>query len=625
MHYRLYIQGIRAVSVVLVLLFHYYNFLPKGYLGVDIFFVLSGFLIGGIIQEKINQSDFSLIDFYLKRINRIIPAQLFMLILVIPFLFFLPNSIFLDHLKEIIFSSISLSNVYYWMKVGYFDVGSSDKLLLHTWSLGVEEQFYLIFPLLMVVLFKVIKHKKALFLLLLFISLVSLLLNTTTIFSESAKFFLIPFRFWEFLIGFFIYNLKDIKLKNSNLFIFISVTAFSLLMYSSFGLSNSIHTIISVLVFSLLFLSLEISKNTNYVKSFLSSKPLVLIGKLSYSLYLSHWIVFYYLYNILNQKNESILGLLFYFITSFSLAIISFYFIENRFRISKNLRSKKAYWQTFIILSLLGFIAITSYLIIDKTRKNCIQFETKQYNNTTVESYFISDSLPSIVFWGDSHVKMLYFDKNIDNYNIYKISAMGCPSLMGTYREDPGKGDCNKSNNRNEIINIIKEISPDHLVLVNRYDIYLNGWRLKGKMEEKSNLLYDSYNSNDYEGRKKTISNALDRTADVFKNSNTELYLVKQIHDFNKFGSSRELYNNGIYAIDEEKLLGQHSVIDSIIDTKNTRFKIINPRSIFTKKNKIVLFESNSKNFTYMDDNHLSQYGGIIYTNYLLSQIDKAK
>ena len=91
MNYRLYIQGIRAIYVLLVLLFHYYNFLPKGYLGVDIFFVLSGFLIGGIIHEKIRQSNFSLIDFYLKRINRIIPTQLFMLVMVFPFLFFLPK------------------------------------------------------------------------------------------------------------------------------------------------------------------------------------------------------------------------------------------------------------------------------------------------------------------------------------------------------------------------------------------------------------------------------------------------------------------------------------------------------------------------------------------------------
>ena len=147
--YRPDIDGLRAIAVLLVLGYHSgVSALGGGYVGVDIFFVISGYLISAIILKDIEGGRFSILGFYERRVRRIFPALLVTLLgtFVLALIFLLPTEME-DFAHSLVAAVLSLSNIFFWLKAGYFDAPALAKPLLHTWSLAVEEQFYLLFPL----------------------------------------------------------------------------------------------------------------------------------------------------------------------------------------------------------------------------------------------------------------------------------------------------------------------------------------------------------------------------------------------------------------------------------------------------------------------------------------------
>ena len=147
-NYRQDIDGLRAIAVTMVLLYHFdVKFLSGGFAGVDIFFVISGFLITRLISIELAENKFSFKNFWLRRITRLLPASLFMMITVLAvFSLVYPNTLFIDVANSSVSQVFFSSNMYFWNGSGYFEVASNLKPLLHTWSLSVEEQFYFIFP-----------------------------------------------------------------------------------------------------------------------------------------------------------------------------------------------------------------------------------------------------------------------------------------------------------------------------------------------------------------------------------------------------------------------------------------------------------------------------------------------
>jgi len=173
------INFLRFLSILTVVIYHYFpNIIPRGYLGVDLFFVISGFLISLFIYKEIQFKKFRLLNFYNRRIKRIIPATIFLLLFVslISFMMF-TNVDLINYSKSLIYTIFFSSNIFFWLDGGYF--GPSDKLkpLLHFWSLSVEEQFYIFFPALFFFFVKLFKKIKILIWVIFVVTLLSLFLN----------------------------------------------------------------------------------------------------------------------------------------------------------------------------------------------------------------------------------------------------------------------------------------------------------------------------------------------------------------------------------------------------------------------------------------------------------------
>ncbi len=202
MQYRAEIDGLRAVSVLPVLLFHAgFQLFSGGFVGVDIFFVISGYLISSIIIEDIQNKCFSLVNFYERRARRILPALFLVMIVCIPFswVWMLPNQM-KDFSQSLVAISFFASNIQFWRESGYFEPAVELVPLLHTWSLSVEEQFYLVFPIFLILIWR-FGWQKVFWIIVIF-GIASLLLSEFSWrYQASANFYLAPTRAWELFAG----------------------------------------------------------------------------------------------------------------------------------------------------------------------------------------------------------------------------------------------------------------------------------------------------------------------------------------------------------------------------------------------------------------------------------------
>jgi peptidoglycan/LPS O-acetylase OafA/YrhL len=363
MIYRDDIDGLRALAVISVVLFHL-GYVANGYLGVDVFFVISGYLITGIIYRQSLNKKFSLLNFYERRIRRIIPLVLFtsLIAFLLGILFMLPDD--LENLSQAVFASnFSANNILmYITSSDYWAVKNDFKPLMHTWSLGIEEQFYLLYPL----LFFFLKGDKIKYLFpsIIFLTLLSLLAFTIQE-SDSVKFYFIQYRFFELSAGGMaaIYfstkkvNYKNIKNRNL-LFILIVLLFFSLFL--PIKLSNDIKILfVTILTTGILVLG-GVYFKTNKIYRWLFSNTIVsFIGKISFSIYMWHQIVFaFYRYLFGEEMSISITGLLLLII--FLLSVSSYFLIENTFRDRKRWKTKNV---LIFIASFFVLITSTSFYV----------------------------------------------------------------------------------------------------------------------------------------------------------------------------------------------------------------------------------------------------------------------
>jgi peptidoglycan/LPS O-acetylase OafA/YrhL len=292
--YRPDIDGMRAVAVLLVLIFHF-SLLPAvtgGFLGVDIFFVISGFLITTIITRQLDAGTFKLRAFYTNRIRRLAPALFVVLLGVMcaGAVWLFPDGL-LELSKQVLAAQFYFANIYYWREVNYFGLNGHDVLLLHTWSLAAEEQFYLCFPAFLLLLHR--RFKRHFWTGLVVAMLVSFFLNIFFVGRKpEATFYLFPTRAWELLMGAILPALSARWVRSRYIDELIGVLGIGLLVAAAtcYQINFAIPGFYALLpaLGSACVLMCGLSRPTT-VSRCLSVQPLVYLGEISYSLYLVHW------------------------------------------------------------------------------------------------------------------------------------------------------------------------------------------------------------------------------------------------------------------------------------------------------------------------------------------------
>jgi len=515
--YRPDVDGLRAVAVLLVILFHMNaEWIPGGFIGVDIFFVISGFIITSTIYPQIVAKEFSFNLFYIKRIKRILP--LFYLVVVVSLFFaywlYTPND-FIGFADSWRYSSAFIANIYFEKHSGYFAPTSETLPLLHTWSLSIEEQFYFVWPMVLLISAKYLsKRVLIIFVSLSFVSFIAYSQFLTSI-DPDKGYFLIQSRAFELLGGALLAIFLANKPANFTVPVGVlqlcgmigvgSTIALAWLLdeNDSFPGFNALWVVISacLIIFS--------GENKRaFISRLLSIRPMVLIGRLSYSLYLWHWpvLAFYQYYSLQFSTVDAIVcGLV-----TLVLSIISWRFFETTLR---HLPVKKR-WVYFLYLILPITISVVLAKNIAKNdgypqrypeqvvKLNEMansSFEKEKLLLPTIKGYHPFD--PYVLgdvnrpinhfIWGDSHAG--HFRAFIDALGHRQHFAAlfggmgGCPPLLGIDRLEYGSPEklCTKHNN--ELSEVIAKTRPDKVFIAGRWSLYSETTRNSG---EKGNRIF---------------------------------------------------------------------------------------------------------------------------------------
>ncbi|CAF1232686.1 unnamed protein product [Adineta ricciae] len=500
--YRPDIDGLRGVAILAVLAFHVFpNCLPGGYVGVDIFFVVSGYLITSIIDNEIDTNSFSFLQFYCRRIRRLYPSLILVLIAcyAVGWHFLCPADF--GNLNAYIFSgAFFFANFLANKDTQYFNGQSDAKPLLHLWSLGIEEQFYIIWP---VIVYIARKIKLNVQLLTIVLALISFAININQIRTDIVQTFFWPTsRFWELLIGAqlsFVSKSSDSYCSNSNRAIacntisIVGILLTFLPMYllgkkSAFpgwwALAPTTGTAFLILVGPACWINQKI----------LSTHVLVAIGLISYPLYLYHWplLVFVHVYA---EQSISIDKLILVVVFSFAFAWLAYWFIERAFRTTRLSNLNHLY--LIAIMSMIGFVALLTYHYDGLPNRfspyvRSMTYLTENYFRRHMTAYGVPGSFISprqgmdkfgtttfnmgkpastaVVLWGDSHAAHLrpgILAQEIE-LRFTQLTASECPPIYGYDRGDIPL--CKQINNN--IFRIIASQKPNVVLLVANWVLY---------------------------------------------------------------------------------------------------------------------------------------------------------
>jgi peptidoglycan/LPS O-acetylase OafA/YrhL len=429
MKYRSEIDGLRAVAVLPVIFFHAgIGFLSGGYVGVDVFFVISGFLITTIILSEIEQGSFSLANFYERRARRILPALFLVMLVSLPFawIWLLPSDM-KDFSKSLMAVPTFSSNVLFWKESGYWGASNALKPMLHTWSLAVEEQYYIFFPLFLMIMWKV--RKSWIFGTLLVLALVSLTAAHWGAYNRpTANFFMLPTRLWELAIGALIafYLLRHDKAFLPNKLISevfglmgLLMIAYAVFMFDEATPFPSLYTLVPTVGAGLIIL---FASSKTFVGRLLGSKIFVGIGLISYSVYLWHQpLLAFARHGSLNQPSSMALSAI--AALSIPIAYLSWRYVEKPFR-TKGAFNRKTIFTfsaagsvAFIAFGVSGVMTNGFEIRVNQSHLTMKSIDQKWRINAGLsekctETFELSDDCntsdqPEIIVWGDSYAMHL--------------------------------------------------------------------------------------------------------------------------------------------------------------------------------------------------------------------------
>lgn len=420
MKYRREIDGLRAVAVLPVILFHAgFSTFSGGYVGVDVFFVISGYLITTILINDLEKGRFSLLHFYERRARRILPALFVVMLACLPFayMWMLPEQL-KDFAQSLVAVVFFVSNVLFWREDGYFAPAAELKPLLHTWSLAVEEQYYLIFPIFLLLAWRY--GRTRVFWTVVLVAVFSLLLAEWGWRNKpSANFYLAPTRAWELLAGSICAFLTVGKSQRSNNLLSaagLALILFSVFVYDADTPFPSVYALAPVLGTALIILY---AAQGTWVAKLLSTRGFVGIGLISYSAYLWHQPLFAFArLRSVTEPNHTLM--FFLAAASLLLAWATWYWIEQQFRKKINPSLKKpgtlfavsgAVGAAFVVVGLAGHIGngfdwrvrgdvslanLDERLIVN----HGLHRDCEGVFNNSINCY--TSHSPEVLLWGDS-------------------------------------------------------------------------------------------------------------------------------------------------------------------------------------------------------------------------------
>lgn len=565
MAYRPEIDGLRAIAVLAVVLYHFgVPGLNGGFVGVDVFFVISGFLIGGLLwKEQRETGRIRLGAFYMRRVRRLAPAFFAMATVssVAAWFILLPFE-FREFGKSLIAATVWLSNVQFWREAGYFDIGADSKVLLHTWSLSVEEQFYVFLPLFLVIFAFLKRALVGVLVALWALSLAACLWLTPS--DPVAAFFLFPFRAWEMLTG----VLLAIWMQNGDRpkAAWPSWLGFGLVMVSIlFVRSEGFPGWQAMLPVAGTMLMLAGGDAATPVNRVLAMRGPVFVGLISYSLYLWHWPVLV-LSGYWRGGYDGPLETAFWLAIAVVLAVLSWAFVERPLRRTKRVRGPV----------LLGGVVAAAVVMIGYGGLAFVRdglpgrFDATVRGHIAASADFLQDwsrcyvpddgpfagvetcaigpeGEPEVIIWGDSHLRALMdglaagaHDAQVPGLIIWHA---GCPALFGVTKDEtaatPAEDAACLTANEQLRRGFAQVPSVERILLVGRWAYYTEGAGTGGDAQNLISMAPTSADGLQGETQAEVFEAALDLTVAELNMHFDEVYALRQVPEV-PFYSSRD-------------------------------------------------------------------------------------
>ena len=458
--YRPDIDGLRAVAVMSVVLYHLkFAPTPGGFIGVDIFFVISGYLITNIINKELLSNNFSIAAFYERRIRRILPAlfAVFIVTTIGVCLLFLPEDI-AAYGKSLSAAALFVSNIFFWQHTDYFTELAEVNPLLHTWSLAVEEQFYIFFPLILMLLIK--KFRKNYIVIITFLAVLSFVFSIWAVANNpTAAFYLATSRAWELMLGSLLALRVFPVIKSKLLLEALSFIGLLFLIYGFLTIHKGkpfpgLNAVYPCLGAMLILYTGEHAKTT--IGRFLSLRPIVFIGLISYSLYLWHWpIVVFYNYFLSPTPIMKFVLLAICIL----MAIGSWHYIEKPWRNKKN-SIGQIDRMPLLKLTASSIIVFAAVGVGMNVSDGAFSHHSKTASKLAAYAHYRNTSHPGLCFLtsnandfnlydkqtclskdtkkknylliGDSHANHLWIGlaKSLPNVNLMQATASGCKPVL---------------------------------------------------------------------------------------------------------------------------------------------------------------------------------------------------
>ena len=632
------INGLRAIAVIAVVLFHFNpSWVPGGFAGVDVFFVISGFLMTGIIFKGLDQNNFSILKFYVARANRIIPALALLCLVLLVFGWFYLTPLEYRSLGKHVASSMGfISNFIYWTETGYFDTAAHKKWLLHTWSLSAEWQFYIIYPIVLVLLKKLFSIKTIKSILLIGTILGFIFCAIATYKWPNASYYLLHTRAWEMMLGGIAY-LYPFTLQENRKKLF-EWTGLLLIVGSYFLISaeNPWPGYLAILPVLGTFLIIQAHRNNSFITNNLVFQK---IGAWSYSIYLWHWPLVVAILTFKLPEYYTYLGIT----LSVLLGFLSYKYIEKiKFRnnfpdLLTYLKSKPLYMVAGLgvvgAAIFMNTYAITLYRFQSDVRPILEQQDKlppmppcSEVKEGKSSGCTYGDGPVKAIVIGDSHARA----QNIAIGNRAKIaggsilswSLSGCPTVKDIYLVDENglnpNFDCGKM--VSSVINIASKQYPNiPVIIISRISSHIHGANEFEGFQQKHprhfvdrefNKINDSYRMN-------ITSNMINTICEF--NTNNPTYLVRPTPEMREYVPDqmfqslikRDQINKDqrLTMISRAEYNSRHSMSFSMQDeaVKKCGVKILDPIPYFCDEE--YCYGDINGTPPYYDDDHLSSYG----------------